>query len=185
MRKIREVLRLKFEHQLSIRKIASSCNISRATVSDYLNRFAASGLEWPLSSNLDEATLDQQLFPVQPPASKRQLALPDWSEIHQELRKSGVTLMVLWQEYKTNHPDGYQYSWFSDRYREWRTHLDVVMRQNHLAGDKLFIDYAGQTVPVVNQHTGEVHRRRCLLRRLVPPVTPMQKPHYLSPCQTG
>ncbi|UYM15945.1 IS21 family transposase [Endozoicomonas euniceicola] len=166
MRKIREVLRLKFEHQLSIRKIASSCNVSRATVSDYLNRFAASGLEWPLSSNLDETTLDQQLFPVQPPASKRQLALPAWSEIHQELRKPGVTLMVLWQEYKTNHPDGYQYSWFSDRYREWRTHLDVVMRQNHIAGDKLFIDYAGQTVSVVNQNTGEVQQAQVFIATL-------------------
>lgn len=166
MRKIREVLRLKFEHQLSIRKIANSCNISRATVSDYLGRFAASELEWPLPADLDETTLEQQLFPVQAPASQRQQALPDWSVIHQELRKSGVTLMLLWQEYKTNHPDGYQYSWFSDRYREWRTHLDVVMRQNHAAGDKLFIDYAGQTVPVVNQHTGEVQQAQVFIATL-------------------
>ena len=74
--------------------------------------------------------------------------------------------MTLWQEYKINHPDGYQYSWFCDLYREWRNQLDVVMRQNHIAGDKLFIDYAGQTVPVVNQYTGEVRQAQVFIATL-------------------
>ena len=166
MRKIREVLRLKFEHRLSERKIASSCNISRSTVSDYLGRFAISGLPWPLPDNLNEADLEQRLFPVDSQRTRHPQTTPNWSAVHQELRRPGMTLMLLWQEYKTNHPDGYQYSWFSDLYREWRSHLDVTMRQNHIAGDKLFIDYAGQTVPVVNQYTGEVQQAQIFIATL-------------------
>lgn len=166
MRKIREVLRLKFEHRLSERKIASSCNISRSTVSDYLGRFAISGLPWPLPDNLNEADLEQRLFPVDSQRTRHPQTTPDWSAVHQELRRPGMTLMLLWQEYKTNHPDGYQYSWFSDLYREWRSHLDVTMRQNHIAGDKLFIDYAGQTVPVVNQYTGEAQQAQIFIATL-------------------
>ncbi len=125
MRKIREVLRLKFEHQLSERKIANSCNISRSTVSDYLGRFAVSGLSWPLPENFDEATLEGYLFPVDSKAGKSKPFTPDWSVIHQELHRPGVTLMRLWQEYKINHPVGYQYSWFCDLYRDWRKQLDA------------------------------------------------------------
>ena len=166
MRKIREVLRLKFKHRLSERKIARSCNISRSTVSDYLGRFAISGLPWPLPDNLNEADLEQRLFPVDSQRGRHSQTTPDWSAVHQELRRPGMTLMLLWQEYKTNHPDGYQYSWFSELYREWRGHLDVTMRQNHIAGDKLFIDYAGQTVPVVNQYTGEVRQAQIFIAAL-------------------
>ena len=166
MRKIREVLRLKFEHQLSERKIASSCNISRSTVSDYLGRFAVSGLSWPLPADINETTLESHLFQSEAKTARSKPFTPDWSEIHQELRRPGVTLMTLWQEYKINHPDGYQYSWFCDLYRDWRNQLDVVMRQNHIAGDKLFIDYAGQTVPVVNQYTGEVRQAQVFIATL-------------------
>ena len=166
MRKIREVLRLKFEHQLSERKIASSCNISRSTVSDYLGRFAVSGLSWPLPENIDENALEGYLFPIDSKAGKGKPFTPDWSAIHQELHRPGVTLMRLWQEYRINHPDGYQYSWFCDLYRGWRNQLDVVMRQNHVAGDKLFIDYAGQTAPVVNQYTGEVRQAQIFIATL-------------------
>ena len=166
MRKIREVLRLKFEHQLSERKIANSCNISRSTVSDYLGRFAVSGLPWPLPADINETTLESHLFQVEAKTARSKPFTPDWSEIHQELRRPGVTLMTLWQEYKINHPDGYQYSWFCDLYRDWRNQLDVIMRQNHIAGDKLFIDYAGQTVPVVNQHTGEVRQAQVFIATL-------------------
>ena len=109
MRKIREVLRLKFEHRLSERKIASGCNISRSTVSDYLGRFAISGLPWPLPDNLNETELEQRLFPVDSQRIRHPQTTPDWSAVHQELRRPGMTLMLLWQEYKTNHPNGYQY----------------------------------------------------------------------------
>ncbi len=165
MRKIREVLRLKFEHQLSERKIAHSCNISRSTVNDYLARFAVSKLPWPLPGGMQEASLEGHLFPAEAKTTSKPYT-PDWSEIHQELRRPGVTLMRLWQEYKANHPEGYQYSWFCDLYRDWRQQLDVVMRQSHIAGDKLFIDYAGQTVPVVNQHTGEVRQVQIFIATL-------------------
>ncbi len=164
MRKIREVLRLKFEHNLSERKIAQSCNISRSTVKDYLARFSVSELSWPLPDALDERTLEQRLFPVRLSSSRSQQATPDWSQIHQELRHPGTTLMLLWQEYKSCHPGGYQYSWFSDQYRLWRNQVDVVMRQNHIAGDKLFIDYAGQTMSVVDQFTGEVQQVQIFYR---------------------
>ena len=166
MRKIREVLRLKFEHNLSERKIAKSCNISRSTVKDYLTRFSVSGLAWPLPATLDEPSLEQSLFPAKSGESRKRQPMPDWSKIHQELRHPGVTLMLLWQEYKACHPDGYQYSWFSDQYRLWRNQVDVVMRQNHIAGDKLFIDYAGQTFPVVDQLTGEVQQMQIFIATL-------------------
>ncbi len=166
MRKIREVLRLKFEHNLSERKIARSCNISRSTVKDYLARFSVSELSWPLPDTLDEKVLEQQLFPAKSSDSRSKQATPDWSQIHQELRHPNTTLMLLWQEYKSCHPDGYQYSWFSDQYRSWRNQVDVVMRQNHVAGDKLFIDYAGQTMTVVDQFTGEARQVQIFIATL-------------------
>lgn len=166
MRKIREVFRLKFEHNLSERKIAQSCNISRSTVKDYLARLSVSELTWPLPDSIDELTLEQQLFPVKPSSGRHKQTQPDWSQIHQELRHPGMTLMRLWQEYKACHPDGYQYSWFSDQYRSWKNQVDVVMRQNHIAGDKLFIDYAGQTMPVVDQYTGEVRQTQIFVATL-------------------
>lgn len=166
MRKICEVFRLKFEHQFSERRIARSCNISRSTVSDYLTRFKTGGLSWPLPKELSETALEQCLFPPLPKLSKRKLQMPDWSEIHKELRHPGVTLIRLWQEYKTSNPEGYHYSWFSDQYREWRGTLDVSMRQTHEAGDKLFIDYAGQTVAVVNQQTGDIRQTQIFVATL-------------------
>lgn len=166
MRKIREVLRLKFEHNLSERKISKSCNISRSTVKDYLTRFSVSGLAWPLPDTLDEPSLEQKLFPTKTGEDRKRQPTPDWSKIHEELRHPSVTLMLLWQDYKVCHPDGYQYSWFSDQYRLWKNQVDVVMRQNHIAGDKLFIDYAGQTFPVVNQLTGEVQQMQIFIATL-------------------
>jgi transposase len=82
--------------------------------------------------------------------------LPDWAEVHRALKRKGVTLALLWQEYKAVHSEGLQYSWFCEQYRLWPGKLDVVMRQDHRAGEKLFVDYAGQTVPVVDRNTGEI-----------------------------
>lgn len=158
MRKIRDVLRHKFEHQLSDRKIARSCKLSRSTVKDYLIRFQTSDLPWPLPDAIDETTIEQRLFPPSSEALKQQQQLPNWSQIHKDLRRQGMTLALVWQEYKAADPAGYQYSWFCDKYREWRQHLNVVMRQHHVAGEKLFLDYAGQTMPVTDTHTGEVTR---------------------------
>jgi transposase len=155
MRKIHLVLRLFFEARLSIRAIARSVKASPSTVGDYIRRAKAAGLGWPLPQGMDERALEAKLFPPSRPTSISR-PLPDWPTVHQELRRKGVTLALLWHEYKTEYPDGLQYSWFCQQYRAWSRHLDVVMRQEHRAGEKLFVDYAGQTVPVVNRETGEL-----------------------------
>ena len=156
MRKIREVLRLKFEVGLSARQIAVSLQVGRATIGDYLNRFAACGLTWP--SALTDAELERQLFPPSPSVPSEQRPIPDWAWIHAELRRPGVTLALLWQEYRLSQPQGFQYSWFCDHYRAWQGKVDVVMRQEHRVGEKLFVDYAGQTVPIIDRRTGEIRQ---------------------------
>ena len=155
MRKIREVLRLYFAAALSIRAIARSLGTSPSTVSEYLRRAKVAGLSWPLPAGVDDAGLERRLFPP-PPPSNTSRPLPKWSEVHRELRRKSVTLSLLWEEYKALHPEGLQYSWFCDQYRAWAAKLDLVMRQEHRAGEKLFVDYAGQTVGVVDRGTGEV-----------------------------
>lgn len=155
MRKIHLVLRLFFEAQLSIRAIARSIQASPSTVRDYIHRAKAAGLTWPLPGELDERSLEAQLFPGQG-APKSIVPLPDWPQVHTELRRKGVTLALLWHEYKAAHPDGLQYSWFCQRYRAWAGRVDLVMRQTHRAGEKLFVDYAGHTVAIVDRNTGEL-----------------------------
>jgi transposase len=156
MRKVSDVLRLKFEAGLSNRQIAKSLSIARPTVAEYLRRFDAAQLQWSEAATLGEAVLEGKLFPaVSRPATARRPE-PDWVVVHQELRRKGVTQMLLWQEYRSVHPDGFEYSWFCDHYRVFRAAVDVVMRQTHRAGEKLFVDYAGQTVDVVERSTGEV-----------------------------
>lgn len=155
MRKILEILRLKHEVGLSNRSIAKSCSVARSTVGDYLRRTAAMGLVWPLPAEMDEAALERLLFPPPlPPGFQR--PLPEFNAIHTELKRKGVTLALLWEEYKSVHPEGYQYSQYCELYRRWRGKLNLWMRQTHLAGEKLFVDYAGQSVEVVNPRTGEV-----------------------------
>jgi transposase len=104
---------------------------------------------------MDERSLEEKLFPPSKPARIRR-PLPDWATVHQELRRKGMTLALLWHEYKTEYPEGLQYSWFCEQYRGWARHLDVAMRQEHRAGEKLFVDYAGHTIPVINRETGEL-----------------------------
>ena len=148
MRKIKEVLRLKWSKDLSNRRIASSCGIARPTVSEYLRRAESAGLSWPLPVELDDGRLERLLFPALPHLPAADRSVPDWAHTHQELKHKGVTLFLLWQEYRAAHPDGYQYSWFCERYRAWRGKLDVVMRQDHRAGEKVFVDYAGKCCAV-------------------------------------
>lgn len=155
MRKIREILRLKFETKLSARQIARSTQVARSTIGEYERRFIASGLTWPLSQ-ISDAELEQRLFPPPPTLPAAQRAVPDWAHTQQEMRRPGVTLFLLWQEYKAEQPDGFGYSWFCDQYRHYKGKLDLVMRQEHRAGEKLFVDYAGQTAEVVERSTGEV-----------------------------
>jgi len=156
MRKIREVLRLKYVNKASERAIARSCSVARSTVADYLRRLAAAGLSWPLPSDLDDESLEQFLFPPAPSVPAGERPLPDWDYVHKELRRKGVTRFLLWQEYKSCSPTGFGYTQFCDRYLQWRGRQDPVMRQVHKAGEKLFVDYAGHTVPVTDRRTGEV-----------------------------
>jgi transposase len=155
MRKIKEVLRLKYEACLSYEEIGQSCNIGHTTVGEYISRAKKAGLKWPLPDNMDDNLLEKLLYPPIE-AKEPQKQLPDWSYIHKELKKKGVTLFLLWQEYKETYPDGYEYSWFCRNYKEWAGKTDVTMRFNHRAGEKLFVDYAGQTVPVIDKSTGEI-----------------------------
>jgi len=158
MRKLRDVLRLKFDGGQTNRRIARSCHISRPTVADYLLRFEEARLVWPAAAALNDATLEHKLFPPAPAVSTTERTVPDWHHVHHELRGKGVTLTLLWHEYKAAHPEGFQYSWFCDQYRAWAMKLDVVMRQDHRAGEKLFVDYAGQTAEVVDRRTGEIRQ---------------------------
>lgn len=158
MRNIKEILRLKHTKGMSNRKIAVTCGISRPTVSEYLRRADDAGLQWSVAVDMDDAQLEQMLYPSPPDLPPQERGIPDWQRVHEELRHKHVTLFLLWQEYRALNPDGYQYSWFCENYRIWHGKLDLVMRQNHVAGEKLFVDYAGQTVPVVDRSTGEVRQ---------------------------
>jgi transposase len=156
MRKIKEVLRLKFDNKLSKRQIAQSCSIAHSTVSEYLRRFRRASLNWPLPEEIDDNQLEQLLFPRPQIGSPHRRPQPDWAYIHQELRRKGVTLMLLWQEYKELYPNGYQTSQFCHLYRQWAKQLDPVMRQEHRAGEKMFVDYAGMTVAVFDMQSAKM-----------------------------
>jgi transposase len=157
MRKIKEILRLRHGLGLPIRQIAQSCSISHGGVANYLQRAQVAQLSWPLPEDLDDAAIEALLFPSATNTSARGAPLPDFRRIHQELRSHRhLTLSLLWQEYKQNHEDGYQYSRFCQLYRSWQRKLDVVMRQEHRAGDKTYVDHAGPTVPVVDPESGEL-----------------------------
>jgi transposase len=119
MRMIREVLRLKLDCGLSDRQIAQTAGIARSTIGDYLRRFGDSGLVWPLSAAVSDRELEACLFPPPPAVPRAQRPAPDWPTVHAEMRRKGVTLMLLWQEYKAANPDGFQYSWFCDTYQTW------------------------------------------------------------------
>jgi len=145
MRKIKEVLRLKHHGGLSRRQIAHSCQISRSTVGDYLDRAEKAGIGWPLPEGLTDQELEQKLFPPQLTVPGSPKPLPDFDYIYRELKahkKFNLTLDLLWREYKEQHIDGYQYSQFCELYRQWRGKLDYCMRQDHRGGEKLFVDYA-------------------------------------------
>lgn len=156
MRKIKEILRLRFERGLSARQIAQCCGIARSTVAEYLCRFEQAGLTWPAAAESDETSVERRLFPPPPTLSASERVTPDFAYVHRELRRKGVTLMLLWHEYKAAHPPGFQYSWFCEAYRCWASRCDVAMRQVHRGGEKLFVDYAGHTAEVVDRHTGQV-----------------------------
>ena len=159
MRKIKDVLRLFYEVKLSQRAIALALSIGLGTVSTYLQRAREAGISWPLPADMNERDLGRLLFPSQPATGQRRFVDPDYPDVHQELKRKGVTKLLLWQEYRQRHPDdGYSYAQFCHRYRQWLGRQQRSMRQVHRAGEKLFIDYCGPTVPVVNPDTGEIRQ---------------------------
>ena len=155
MRTITEVLRLKYDAGLSHEKIARACGLSKGVVSKYVSLAQVAGLTWPLPDGIDEASLEARLLPAKTPPLR--FSAPDYFQVHQALKRKGVTLQLLWAEYVEVHGGkAYRYSQFCQHYRTWRDRQRRSMRQVHRAGEKLFIDYCGPTVPIINQVTGEV-----------------------------
>lgn len=162
MRKVFDILRLAYEGGRSQREIAGSLALSQSSVSLCLSRFRASGLTWPVPPDCDEATLDRRLFarPQLPDTESR--PLPEWATVHRELKRTGVTLQLLWVEYQLAHEGTpararcYQYTQFCALYQAWTGRLEPVLRQEHKAGERTFVDYAGAHLEVVDLDTGEV-----------------------------
>ncbi len=146
MRKMKDVLRLKLDAKLSHEQIAAALGISKGVVTKYVGLAAAAGLDWPAVQGCDEAALERRLL-VAPPKPRGHVQ-PDFGRLHQELRRKGMTLMLLWEEYRADHADSqtYSYSQFCDNYRRFARQLKRSMRQIHRAGEKLFIDFAGPTL---------------------------------------
>ena len=156
MRKIKDILRLRHEAGLAYRGVANALNIGYGTVVDYLNRAEQAGLAWPIPEGMNERDLGRLLFPTQAATGQRRFAEPDFPEVCQELKRKSVTKQLLWQEYRQCHPDdGYSYAQFCHRYRVWLGCQQRSMRQIHRAGEKLFVDYCGPTMAIVNPDTGE------------------------------
>ncbi|MCD9889422.1 IS21 family transposase, partial [Bradyrhizobium diazoefficiens] len=157
MRRIKEVLRLEHFQGLPERAIARSVGVSNGVVHSYLSRARSAGLSWPLPEGMTDEDLELLLFPAPRPASQSpQRPVPDWSYIDKELRRRNVTRRLLWEEYRAVNPDGFGYTWFCTTYEAWKGRVRPSMRQIHLGGEKVFVDFAGDTIDIVDPLTGEV-----------------------------
>ena len=157
MRRLREVLRLKFEAGLSQKAIAVSAHVAQSTVSDYVGRARRAGLGWALPAAVDDdEAVERLLFPTAPAVAPAERPEPDWGWVHRELRRKHVTRMLLWEEYRAAAPAGLAYSQFCNRYRDWAKTLPVTMRQEHRAGERLFVDFSGDGLELVEEQTGQV-----------------------------
>ena len=155
MRKIRDVLRLTHAMGMSRRPVGEATGIGKTAVGEYVRRAAVVGLSWPIPDEIDDAELERRLFPPPDAASSTSRTEPDWSHNHAELKRRGVTLALLWQEYRAEHAQGYAYSWFCERYSDWRKCISPTMRQTHVAGEKLFVDWAGDTLAIFDATNGQ------------------------------
>jgi transposase len=155
MRQLRQMLRLHHEG-LGAREIGRRLRVARSTIQDNLKRVRAAGLAWPLAPDLTDEVLEQRLFPRGTTKSP-QRAEPDWALLARELKRPGVNLIVLWEEYHAIHPGGYCYSRFCQLFRQFERRLSPAMRQHYAAGDKGFVDYSGKKIPIINSATGEIH----------------------------
>jgi transposase len=156
MRRLKEVLRLRFAGGLYQEQIARSCSIGQATVHRYLKRAEAAGLSWPLPDDYDDDQLEALLFPEKQGRRPGECAGPDFGDVHRQMAEHRhLTLQLLWEEYREVHPSGYGYSRFCELYHEWKRGQDVVLRQEHRPGEKTFVDWAGPTIPIHDPQTGE------------------------------
>jgi transposase len=166
MRRIRDLLRLKFENGLSSRSIAASLGISKGAVGDYLQRAQVAGLGWPIPVDLTDTVLERRLFPGVRQALAPPRAEPNWAYVDQQMRRTGVTRSLLWQEYRAEHPDGFGYAWFCEHYDAWKKRLSPTMRQSHAAGEKVFVDFAGDTIDVIDPVTGAAQAMKLFVAAL-------------------
>ncbi len=157
MRQIRETLRLHLQAGLSYSEVGRSLKISKSTAGNYGSLARVAGVDWAVAQTLTDEELEARLFLPSLPRNSRQL-VPDFAGVHQELKRAGVTLQLLWEEYAKDNLLAYKYTSFCVKYRQWAMGLKRSMRQTHIAGEKLFIDYAGQTVPIIDAITGEITR---------------------------
>ena len=175
MKKIREVLRLTHELGLSVRQVREATGVGKTAVSEYVSRAKVVGITWPIPPEVNDAALERLLFAPAGFHEGSTKRLPDWTKVHEELKRRGVTLMILWEEHRAEHVDGHGYSRFCELYGEWRRRLSPTMRQTYVAGDKFFVDWAGDTVP----------RRTSSSRRSARRATPTPRPAGASRCATG
>lgn len=156
MRKVREILRLVMMCGMGDREIGRSCSVSHATVGKYRSRVMEAGFTYPAIEGRDDRELMRLLKIGRSEKEEENRPQPDWEWVHTELKKKGVTVPLLWQEYRELYPEGYQISQFYKIYAKWKKKLSVSLRQTHKAGEKMFVDYCGQTVPVADRHSGGV-----------------------------
>jgi transposase len=156
MRKIREVLGLRLGQALPQRAVAQSLRLSQRAVHGYVARARRAGLGWPLPEGLDDVQLEAVLFPPPSSVAAEQRPMPDWAVVHRELRRSNMTLSLLWEEYRdgTGAQGGFGYSWFCDLYREWAGRLKPTLRQVHTEGEWIFVDFAGHAMEVIDGRVG-------------------------------
>ena len=165
MRKVREVLRLKHTLGMSLREISEATGVGKTVIGEYLQRAKVIGIAWPVPEAINDGELERLLFPILYETGPPRAPI-DWRKVHEEMKRRSVTLVLLWEEYRAEQPDGYGYSRFCDLYGEWRKTVTATMRQTHPAGAKLFVDYAGDTVAVIDPATGEVRQAHIFVAAL-------------------
>ena len=166
VRKIKEVLRLHINCGMGPREISRSLSISPATASNYINGAKEANLIYSRITGMDEEELTQIIKGEKSGSERKSRPQPNWKQIHGEMKKKGVTLQLLWEEYKAIYPDGYQSTQFCDHYRKWKGKLNPSLRQTHKAGEKMFVDYAGQTIAIINRHTGLIRHAQVFVAAL-------------------
>ena len=165
MRRIRETLRLHLQAGLSYGEVGRALKIAKSSAGKYVSLARAAGVDWELAQTLTDDELEARLFRAAVPRSSHQLA-PDFALVHQELKRAGVTLQLLWEEYARDNALAYKYTSFCIKYRAFAQSLKRSMRQVHVAGEKLFVDYAGNGLPLIDASTGEFTAAQILVATL-------------------